>query len=67
MEHLTDGIQVGGHPCITDVNQKNPDNAKEILYLGEATHGKGSPQNPSQPLHPTTDLQGNNRPQQLFL
>ena len=44
---------------------RNPDKPSEILYEGQPTHGKGSPQNPSYLLHPSKDLQGNLRPQYI--
>ena len=40
---------------------KDPDNPSRVLYERQPTHGKGSIANPSSPLHPSRDLQGNQR------
>lgn len=60
---LTGGIHKDNHPALVDPAITNPNNIDEILYQGQPTHGKGSPQNPSMPLHPSRDLVGNARSQ----
>jgi hypothetical protein len=59
----TRGVQSGNHPPLIDRAERNPDNPSEIRYHGQITHGKGTQENPSVPLHPSKDLQGVNRPQ----
>jgi len=63
LEIESQGSYKVGHPIFVDTAVKNPDNPKEVRYEGQLTHGSGSHNNPSQLLHPTTDLQGNPRPQ----
>lgn len=63
LTELTEGVHINNHPALIDPIVTNPDNPKEILYEGQPTHGKGSPKNPSHPLHPSLDLQGNQKPQ----
>jgi hypothetical protein len=61
----TEGAHQGSHPALVDPDIKDPDNASRILYEGQPTHGKGGLDNPSYPLHPFKDLQGNPRPQRF--
>lgn len=63
LEIESQGSYKAGHPIFVDTAVKNPDNPNEVLYEGQLTHGSSSPNNPSQLLHPTTDLQGNAQPQ----
>ena len=36
-----------------------------MRYYGQLTHGKGTSDNPSVPLHPTKDVKGQPRPQNI--
>jgi hypothetical protein len=63
IESHTNGVQQGSHPAITDRTERNPENPNEIRYWGQATHGSGTSENPSQELHPIKDLQGKSKPQ----
>ena len=60
---LTNGTHHGNHMSLVDNQVRNPDNPSEILWEGQLTHGKGSIQNPSVPLHPSKDIQGSPVPQ----
>lgn len=61
--YLSQGTYKSGHPIAVDKAVKNPDVPGESRYEGQFTHGAGSKDNPSHPLHPTTtDLQGQNKP-----
>lgn len=59
----TGGAHQGNHPALVDPIIRDPDNPHRMLYEGQPTHGVGSTSNPSKPLHPSKDLQGNPRPQ----
>lgn len=65
-EKQTGGIQKGNHPGVINLKDINPDNLNEVRYHGELTHGKGTVDNPSVPLHPTQDVIGNPKPQNLI-
>lgn len=65
LNKITEGVHKDNHPALVDPNVRNPDNSCEILYEGQPTHGKGSAQNPSYPLHPSKDLQGHNKTQNI--
>lgn len=62
LTELTEGVHKYDHPAS---GVRNPDNPSEILYEGQPTHGKGSLQNPSYPLHPSRNLQGHPRSQNI--
>lgn len=64
-EQVTDGSYRSGHPVAVDKDIRNPDAPNEVRYEGQPTHGTGSKDNPSYPLHPSTDLQGKSRPQNI--
>jgi len=65
MYQETEGVQFGDHPPVIDRDQKNPDNPAEVRYYGQLTHSKGTSDNPSVPLHPTKDVKGQPRPQNI--
>lgn len=65
LNHETEGVHFGPHLALIDRDDKNPDNPQEIRYHGQPTHGNGTPENPSVPLHPSKDLQGQAKPQNL--
>jgi hypothetical protein len=61
LEALSKGAYKKGHPVITDTEKANAKD--EVPFYNQPTHGKGPVDNPSEPLSDSTDLQGNNSPQ----
>jgi hypothetical protein len=61
LETETKNAYKAGHPVMSDMAKKT--GKSEIPFQGQPTHGSGSLQNPSKPLHPTEDLQGVSRAQ----
>lgn len=66
MYNYTGGVQQGNHPPIIDPQDRNPEKLTEIRYLGQATHGLGTNVNPSEELHPATDLLGKLKSQRFI-
>lgn len=63
LNHETEGTHSGSHFALIDRAVRNPDNPHEVRYYGQPTHGKGTHTDPSVVLHPSKDLQGQNKPQ----
>jgi hypothetical protein len=61
LENKTQGAYKKPHPVTTDTEKA--DEKKEIPFLHQPTHGKGTSDNPSKPLHHNKDLEGKDRPQ----
>lgn len=61
----TEGVQYGDHPPVLDRDYRNPENPAQVRYYGQLTHGNGTADNPSLPLHSTKDVKGQNRPQNI--
>ena len=66
LSDLTDDVHKGNHSGIVDPDITNLKNPKEIRYYGQLTHGNGTPQHPSQPLHSSKDVSGENRTQRYI-
>lgn len=59
LQSATQGRYSSPHPALVDRAVRDPADSTQIKYVGQ----QGTPQNPSEALHPTEDLQGNKRPQ----
>jgi hypothetical protein len=59
-EKATKGDYRAGHPVVTDLDKEVQG---KVPFIAQPTHGKGSAQNPSKPLHSSEDLEGKPRPQ----
>lgn len=65
MYRETEGVQDDRHTPVLDRDCRNPENPVQVRYYDQLTHGSGTPDNPSVPLHPTKDVKGQNRPQNI--
>lgn len=61
MENATKNAYKAGHPVMSDSDKKNEKG--QMPFQGQPTHGSGSSQDPSKPLHGSEDVQGNSRAQ----
>jgi len=57
VEKATAGDYKAGHPILSDTDKQREG---KMPFIGQPTHGNGTPENPSEPLHSSKDFQGSN-------